>query len=109
MEMQSFGYNRIEFSRNSAIGKTGKELQGQRLKNTSGQPIYYYQHYGETACYYCIVNASNASSAIIDGIPLSAPERNLRKLAYYRALARERYELSKASDYINGSSEQRNI
>ena len=115
-----FGYNRLDFERNTAIGLTGQALAGQRLyyldpDTASEIPIYYYKHPNDLACYYCIIEPQNANLDNIDetrdryGNLLTTPEKNKRKRAYYMALARERYELSKASDYINGSSEQRNI
>lgn len=54
------------------------------------------------ACYYCIVNATNSNVKEIDRIPnLSNPD--VRKSAYLRTLAREKFNLKKASDFVNGS------
>ena len=50
------------------------------------------------ACYYCIVNASNTRT--FD----TANENKLK--AYYNALAREKNNLVKLSDYVNGSETQ---
>lgn len=95
------GYNKSEFSRQTAIGANNKQLK----KSVDGKEksIYYYGH-NEMACYYCVVNASDSS---IEALNPSDRKYDLKLLAYYKALAREKYNLVKLSDYVNGSSMQK--
>ena len=70
-----------------------------------GKNAYYYPH-SETACYYCIVNASDAS---FDAVKNTDSKYDTKLLAYYTALAREKNNLVKLSDYVNGSERQYKI
>ena len=82
------GYNKTEFSVQEQIDSSG---------NATGN--YYYEH-PETACYYCIVNNSGSD---IDTLDPSDANYSKKITAYYNALAREKYNLSKISKYVNGS------
>lgn len=95
-ETKQFGYNRTEFLRQTAISSNGEKL----LKD--GKEVYYYLH-DKTACYYCVVNASSAST---DALDRSDRYYNSKLLAYYKALAREKYNLVKLSSYVNESETQ---
>lgn len=96
------GYNKTEFSVQTVITSDGETAE-----NANGETMYYYMH-DEKACYYCIVNASDASLDSIQNYTYSgkSADDDSRILAYYRALAREKYDLVKASSYVNGSSTQ---
>lgn len=94
------GYNKKEFSRQTAIGQNNTQLK--ELVDGKESNVYYYIH-NETACYYCIINASNSS---IDAVDTSDRYYDSKILAYYRALAREKNNLVKVSDYVNGSATQ---
>ena len=65
----------------------------------------------KTACYKCIINASDPSIKAIDDYSNSHSSSsyrnsvNMRKKAYYSALATQKLRLSKASSFINGSDE----
>ncbi len=65
-----------------------------------GNPVdgNYYDNHSELACYYCMINASDAS--------LPSGVSNEKQRAYYTALAREKYRLVRLSSYINGSGKQ---
>lgn len=60
------------------------------------------------ACYYCVVRASNATIQFAEHYytnnryPIGY-DLNLRKKAYYTALASEKLNISKLSDFISGS------
>ena len=70
---------------------------------TNGEdPIYFYKH-KEKACYYCIVSASSAD---IEDMDVGDRYYDEKLLAYYKAIAREKYDLVKASNYVNGSNRQ---
>lgn len=101
-----YGYNRTEFKTDIAIDNRpnsgGKELKERNEDNTRDLPVYAYQH-DEQACYYCVISASDAS---LDKVTGNTATDRLKRLAYYRALAREKRNLSKVSDYINGSADQ---
>lgn len=65
------------------------------------------------ACYYCVVHASNPSVKYVDEYYLKADKPltynvNKRKFAYYSALANEKLNLSKLSEFISGSAELKN-
>ena len=66
-----------------------------------GNPVdgHFYDSHKELACYYCVINASDAS--------LTNSASDEMKRAYYTALAREKYRLARLSSYVNGSGEQR--
>lgn len=54
------------------------------------------------ACYYCVVNATNSNIKEIENIEgLSNPD--IRKWAYWKTLAREKFNLNKSSNFVNGS------
>lgn len=62
------------------------------------------------ACYYCIVNATSPRIDDIikkkeKGLILTTTEGEKLR-AYYNALAREKNDLVKLSDYVNGSKTQ---
>ncbi len=94
------GYNKSEFSRQTAIGSNGTQLK--KLVEGQESSVYYYVH-NETACYYCIINASDAS---LEAVDTTDSYYQLKLLAYYKALAREKNDLVKVSDYVNGSATQ---
>lgn len=107
-----FGYNRTEFLTKTAIGANGAELKeivyNEKTENFETKNVYYYKH-KQTACYYCIVNASDASKNALDELyrnNKSSPQYKARLQAYYNAIAREKNNLVKLSDYINGSRKQ---
>ena len=103
--MLQFGYNKLDFKRQAAIDKTtGDKLYKADSDTGNKTNIYYYKHYYETACYYCIVNAEDAN---ISKLSIDDGYYNQKLLAYYRAIGREKYNLVKASNYINSSGEQR--
>ncbi len=115
-ENMIIGYNRTEFLRQVAIDGQGNQLKEKDEKNRK-LSVYYYPH-DENACYYCIVNAQSAEleteNELLKKYKSTSDEHDtiedtyeLRKLAYYKALAREKYDLLKASQYINGSAEQK--
>ncbi len=112
------GYNRTEFSRQVAIdriGNTGSRgSQLKEIRDGSQSSVYYYPH-TENACYYCVINAMEAELGTEDTIEEKyredrwlaiSPTYDQRRLAYYRALARERRDIIKASEYINASKLQ---
>lgn len=104
------GYNKIEFQRQTRLDPSGSVAV-----DSNGNTRYTYLH-PEMACYYCIVNASDASKAALDNeyknpdgtnkIGKNQDEYNRKIKAYYTALAREKYNLSKLSEYVNGSGQQ---
>ena len=117
-EVRMVGYNRTEFSRQVAIDKIGntgtRGSQLKELRNSQRLSVYYYPH-TEHACYYCVVNAMEAELGTEDTIKEKygedrwneiSPTYDKRRLAYYRAIARERRDIIKASEYINASKEQ---
>ena len=56
------------------------------------------------ACYYCVVNSTNSNITEVENNKnLSNEEKSKRKSAYLRTLAREKYNLNKASEFVNGS------
>jgi len=59
--------------------------------------------HNENACYYCIIDASDAS---IDEIDKNDKSYDAKLLGYFNALAREKYNLVKVSNYVNGSAVQ---
>ena len=82
-----YGYAKSEFSRQEQVDESGK---------VTGH--FYYPH-KELACYYCIVNGTDTSiKNVTDKIKI---------MAYYNALAREKNDLVKVSDYANGSKTQK--
>lgn len=91
------GYSKNSFSRQAVIYNNGNVFK-KTDANGVERTVYYYPH-GEMACYYCVVNASNPNANISS---LSTK----KKQAYYNALAREKYNLVKLSNYVNGSSTQ---
>lgn len=100
------GYNRLDFLRQVAINQsTGDRLKEKDEATGAEHDVYYYRHFIENACYYCIVNAKDASIDSLEDDGTDLYETKL--LAYYRATARTKYELSKVSSYINNSNEQR--
>lgn len=84
--------------RQTAIATNGEQLK------KDGKNVYYYPHY-ETACYYCIVNATDASADTLDK---NESFYNKKLIAYYNAMAREKFGLVKLSNYINESDKQTN-
>lgn len=78
------GYNRIEF----------RNKEGAKYKNIP-------------ACYYCMIRATDPSlKYAIKYEEENKPylyNLNKRKVAYYTAIAREKYNFVKASKFINGS------
>ena len=55
------------------------------------------------ACYYCMVRASDSSFGKVEETYSFGNELNKRKSAYFTSLAREKKDLVKLSDFINGS------
>lgn len=132
-----FGYNREEFKIQPAIDNRTREVlnadgsrslvqvgSGKLLKekdpenNLKELQVYSYEH-DEAACYYCMVSAKDASIEELESLCTTASgeidysKRGIykydeRKIAYYRALAREKNNLIKISDYINTSDRQFN-
>lgn len=90
------GYNKTEFLRQTAIGANGEKLK------IDNDYIYYYPH-DETACYYCIVNATDSS---MDNVSESEAYYKRKLHAYYNALAREKNKVVRLSNYVNGSMKQ---
>lgn len=92
--------------------------RGSKLKKKvdgKDSTVYYYPH-TENACYYCVVNAMEADLGTETTIKDKYGEArwneiqktyDQRLLAYYRALAREKRDITKASEYINASQLQR--
>ena len=91
------GYKKYEFSKQTVLYNNGNVFKKTDVNGVS-RTVYYYPH-GETACYYCVVNATNPN---IDISTLSIE----KKQAYYNALAREKHDLVKLSNYVNGSTTQ---
>lgn len=83
-----------------AIGQNNTKLK--ELVDGKEKEVYYYPH-SETACYYCIVHASDAS---LEAVDRTDRYYDLKVLAYYKALAREKNDLVKVSNYVNGSATQ---
>lgn len=110
-----YGYNRTEFTIQRAIHSRrgiGFEANiGKALENQDGLYINSYRH-NESACYYCSVNATEASITLIDKLKddhkISPMQHNQRLSSYYKALAREKYNLKKISNYVNNSGDQHN-
>ncbi len=100
------GYNRLDFMRQVAINQDSQS-GGDKLKELDSEgnerEIYYYKHFRENACYYCMVNATDAN---IETLKNNDSFYDQKVLAYYRAMARTKYELAKVSDYINDSNMQ---
>ena len=80
---------------NNVVGY--KSLDFRRLQNPKDNTKYYYKH-SELACYTCIVNSLNEDEEIENLSP------TLLKI-YYRALARERYDLDKVIKYNKTDNE----
>lgn len=108
-----YGYNREEFRIQAAIDNRrnsgGKLLKKRDPENSLRElQINSYKH-DEVDCYYCMVSAKDAS---IEELELlykdnqTSEDYKEKKKAYYRAVAREKNNLVKLSDYINASSRQ---
>lgn len=72
-----------------------KSIDFRNTKNSQDTTKYYYKH-PEYACYTCIVNSLN------EDVEVENLSQDLQK-AYYRALARERYDLDKITKMLNYS------
>lgn len=95
------GYNKSEFSKQTAIGANNTQLK--ELVDGKEKSVYYYPH-NELACYYCVISASDSN---IEALSTTDRNYDTKILAYYRALAREKNNLVKLSDYVNGSIMQK--
>jgi len=113
MEIYSYGYNILEFEIQDAIDNRlnsgGKLLKKRDPDNSSRDlQVHSYQH-DEAACYYCLVSAKDATIEELDKLYINNlydSKYKEKKKAYYRALAREKNNLVKVSDYINSSKIQ---
>jgi len=81
-------YLNIDFRRQTVKGKIDEDGDG----NYEDKNYYYYPQEAQ-ACYNCIVSQSNVNSEI-------SPTTELGKM-FYRAYAREKYNLYKVNDYLN--------
>ncbi len=72
-----------------------KSIDFRRTQNTEDTTKYYYKH-PEYACYTCIVNSLN-EDVEVNTLPVE-----LQKI-YYKALARERYDLDRVTKMLNYS------
>ncbi len=70
-----------------------KSIDFRNTQNSQDTTKYYYKH-PEYACYTCIVNSLN------EDVEVENLSQDLQK-AYYRALARERYDLDKITKMLN--------
>lgn len=86
----------LEKNINNGSSITGyKSLDFRRHQYPNDNTKYYYKH-SEYACYTCIVNSLNEDTEIQKLSPV------LLK-SYYKALARERYDLNKTTEMLNFS------
>ena len=98
---------KMVISGNEIVGYKSVDFVQRKQKVTdkdtgNAKNVYYYKH-DEQACYECIVN-SKVGSAHEENGQLKNTINNKLKKAYYSALARERYNLDKATKFINDNN-----
>jgi len=86
-------YLNIDFRRQTVKGKIDENGDG----NYEDKNYYYYPQQAQ-ACYSCIISQNNIIE--IETLKTDTSKTELLKL-FYRALAREKYNLYKVNDYLN--------
>jgi len=86
-------YLNIDFRRQTVKGKIDEDGDG----NYEDKNYYYYPQEAQ-ACYDCIISQNGVNSSILNDSGFK--DTDLGKI-FYRALAREKYNLYKVNDYLN--------
>ena len=93
----------MDFLKKIAIASNGEKLK------RDDKTIYYYLH-DQTACYYCIVDASDSSKEALDKSKsdslITNKQYDDRLLSYYITLAREKNKHVELLGYVNNSGIQ---